>query len=183
MEALPGLVVTRALTLPPKVRDGCLVSDTERDIIKIAVVEKNRGTGSASVGFVKGFGLERGALASSVAHDAHNYVVIGADDLSMLTALRALAENGGLAAALGDNLIANLPLPIGGLMSSLDAPALSAAYTEISRAAETLGTTIHEPFMAMSFLSLSVIPELKLTDRGYVEPASGRRLGLFVTET
>ncbi|MDR1483001.1 MAG: amidohydrolase family protein [Synergistaceae bacterium] len=182
METLPGLVVTRRLILPPKIQDGYLVSDTERDIIKIAVVEKNRGTGAASIGFVRGFGLKRGALASSVAHDAHNYVVIGADDLSMLTALRCLAEDGGLAAACGDNLIANLPLPIGGLMSDLDAPALSAACGEMSKAAEMLGTAIREPFMAMSFLSLSVIPELKLTDQGYVEPASGRRLDLFVSE-
>ncbi|MDR1514314.1 MAG: amidohydrolase family protein [Synergistaceae bacterium] len=180
IEALPGLVVTRALTLPPKVRDGYLVSDTERDVIKMAVVEKNRGTGLASVGFVKGFGLKRGALASSVAHDAHNYVVIGADDRSMLTALRRVAENGGLAVADGDRVISNLSLPIGGLMSDLDAPELSAAYTEISHTAETLETAMPQPFMAMSFLSLSVIPELKLTDQGYVDPARGVRLDLFV---
>jgi adenine deaminase len=178
--ALPGLVVTKSLILPPKIRDGYLVSDTERDVIKMAVVEKNRGTGRVSIGFVKGFGIKRGALASSVAHDAHNYVVIGADDRSMLTALRRIAEDGGLAVADGDRVVSNLSLPIGGLLSDLDARDLSAAYTEISHAAETLGTAMPQPFMAMSFLSLSVIPELKLTDQGYVDPASGERLDLFV---
>jgi adenine deaminase len=97
----------------------------------------------------------------------------------MLTALRCLTESGGLAAACGDSVIASLPLPIGGLMSDLDAQALSAAHSEVSKAAEALGTAMPQPFMAMSFLSLSVIPELKLTDQGYVNPAAGR-LGLFV---
>ncbi|MDR0647931.1 MAG: adenine deaminase [Synergistaceae bacterium] len=180
IEALPGLVITRELVMPPKVLDGYLESDTERDVIKMAVVEKNRGSGRASVGFVKGFGLTRGALASSVAHDAHNYVVIGADDSSMLTALRCLASNdGGLVVARGDSVIASLPLPIGGLMSELDAPSLCAAYGRLSKAAEALGTAMPQPFMAMSFLSLSVIPELKLTDQGYVSPEAGR-LSLFV---
>ncbi|MDR1019633.1 MAG: amidohydrolase family protein [Synergistaceae bacterium] len=179
IEALPGLVVTRELVLSPKVLDGYIESDTERDVIKMAVVEKNRGSGLSSVGFVRGFGLKRGALASSVAHDAHNYVVIGADDRSMLTALRCLAEGGGLVAACGDDVIASLPLPIGGLMSDLDAPALCAAHAEVSKAAEALGAAMPQPFMAMSFLSLSVIPELKLTDQGYVNIAGGGRLDLF----
>jgi adenine deaminase len=179
IETLPGLVITKNLVLPPKTADGYLVSDTERDIIKLAVVEKNRGTGHASLGFVKGFGLKRGALASSVAHDAHNFVVIGADDRSMLTALRCVAKDGGLAVADGDELIASLPLPIGGLMSDLEPAALSTAHSEISKAAEELGTILPQPFMTMSFLSLSVIPELKLTDQGYVDPARGRLLDLF----
>ena len=180
MEALPGLVITKSLTLLPKVSDGYAVPDTERDIIKIAVVEKNRGTGRAALGFVRGFGLKRGALASSVAHDAHNYVVIGADDRSMLTALACVERNGGLATADGDDLTSCLPLPIGGLMSVLDPKALAAEYSMISRAAEALGAVLPQPFMALSFLSLSVIPELKLTDQGYVDPARGELLDLFV---
>jgi adenine deaminase len=179
IETLPGLVITKNIVLPPKTEGGYIVSDTERDIIKLAVVDKNRGTGRASLGFVKGFGLKRGALASSVAHDAHNFVVIGADDRSMLTAIRCVAQGGGLAVADGDRLIASLPLPIGGLMSDLGPAALSAAHSEISKAAKALGTLLPQPFMTMSFLSLSVIPELKLTDQGYVDPARGRLLGLF----
>jgi adenine deaminase len=184
IEALPGLVLTRELIASPLESEGYLVSDTDRDILKMAVVEKNRGTGRTAIGFVKGFGLKRGAIASSVAHDAHNYITIGTDDASMRTALAYLLETGGgLVVALDDEITASLSLPIGGLMSNLEPAALSIATNKLIKKAEELGSTMPQPFMTMSFLSLSVIPELKLTDQGYVNPAGpaeNHLLELFV---
>jgi adenine deaminase len=180
IEALPGLVLTKGLELAPTESDGQIVSDTERDILKIAVIEKNKGTGRTSLGFVKGFGLKKGAIASSVAHDAHNYVIVGADDRSMRTAARFLAENcGGLVVADGNGVLASLSLPIGGLMSDMEPSVLAVAQSRIIKTTEDLGATIPQPFMTLSFLSLSVIPELKLTDRGYVDASNGRLLNLF----
>lgn len=179
--ALQGTVLSETVIAAPKVEAGFVVSDTDCDIVKMVVVEKNRGTGRTAIGFVKGFGIKRGAIASSVAHDAHNFVAIGVDDESIATAMNALFENrGGLVTALGDKVTASLPLPIGGLMSDLDAPALSRELIHILASAKELGTSIPQPFMTMSFLSLSVIPELKLTDRGYVNLAEGGIVGLFV---
>jgi adenine deaminase len=182
IEAISGSVLTRSLSLASTTRDGFVVSDTERDILKLAVTEKNRGTGRTAVGFVKGFGLKRGAIGSSVAHDAHNYVVMGADDKSIATAIKFLAENnGGLVASLGGEVISSVPLPIGGLMSIMSPRELSDALSRITQAAERdLGASISQPFMAMSFLSLSVIPELKLTDQGYVNISEGGVKGIFV---
>ncbi|MDR1943606.1 MAG: adenine deaminase, partial [Synergistaceae bacterium] len=178
--ALPGTVLTKHLITRPLESDGYLVSDRERDILKIAVVEKNQRSGRVAIGFVNGFGLKKGAIASSVAHDAHNFVTVGADDASMSTAMNYLLENGGgLVAAEGDKILASLPLPIGGLMSNLDPATLSTTTSKIIKTAEELGTKLPQPFMTLSFLSLSVIPELKLTDRGYVNPSEGRLLELF----
>ncbi|MDL2263852.1 adenine deaminase [Synergistaceae bacterium OttesenSCG-928-I11] len=183
IEALPGKVLTNELTLDPLVVDGHVESDRERDILKMVVVEKNQGTGRIAIGFVKGFGLKKGAIASSVAHDAHNYIAVAADDRSMLTALQYLIDNhGGLVTTQGEEVSASLPLPIGGLMSNLDAPSLSKALLRMIKSAEDLGTEIRQPFMALSFLSLSVIPELKLTDKGYVDLAKGGIQTLFVRE-
>ncbi|MDR3331277.1 MAG: adenine deaminase [Synergistaceae bacterium] len=182
ISAKPGSVLTKELIVHPTVRDGLVVSDVERDILKLVVMEKNRGTGRTVTGFVNGFGLKRGAIGSSVAHDAHNFIVMGADDESIMTALKYLAEHGGgLVAADKDEVISSLQLPIGGLMSELDPHDLSRAMTEITKTAQDrLGAAITQPFMTMSFLSLSVIPELKLTDQGYVKISEGGTLGLFV---
>jgi adenine deaminase len=178
---LEGSLLTKRMTVSPLVRDGFVVSDCERDILKVVVTEKNRGSARTAIGFVHGFGLKRGALASSVAHDAHNYIAIGTDDESIWTAMKYLVENcGGLAASDGDRVIASLPLPIGGLMSDMNPEALSDAIQRMSRAAADLGSVMSQPFMNISFLSLSVIPELKLTDQGYVDPAEGNLLDLFV---
>jgi adenine deaminase len=180
IEAMPDVVLTKELITEPLVSDGAVISDTNRDIIKMAVVEKNRGSGRVGIGFVKGFGLKKGAIASSVAHDAHNYSCVGADDESMKTAFEFLAKNsGGLVATDGKKVLESLALPIGGLMSESSPKGLSDALGRMLQAARSLGCVTPQPFMTMSFLSLSVIPELKLTDQGYVNAAQNRLEDLF----
>ena len=165
-----GTAITRTLKLPVKDSGGYVCADPERDIAKIVVLERHHDTGRFGVGFVKGLGIRRGAVGSSVAHDAHNYVAAGADDESIVTALKALAEmGGGLACTLGGEVKAEFALPIGGLMSYLDAQSVSAELEKLENAAQDLGVGIGHPFMVLSFLCLSVIPELRITDLGYVD--------------
>ncbi|MDR3280866.1 MAG: adenine deaminase, partial [Synergistaceae bacterium] len=169
------------LITEPVVSDGFVVSDTGRDILKMAVIEKNRGSGRTGIGFVRGFGLKRGAIASSVAHDAHNYSCVGVDDESMSTAFEYLAKNsGGLVVTDGAEVLASLALPIGGLMSDSSPEELARATSRMLEASRSLGCAMPQPFMTMSFLSLSVVPELKLTDQGYVNAAENRLVELFV---
>ncbi len=180
IEVIPGSVLSRHLVLPPTVEDGFVVADAGRDLAKMVVIEKNQGTGRTAIGFAKGFGLGRGAIASSVAHDAHNYVAVGMDDASLAAAFASLAESGGgLVVADGGGVTASFALPIGGLMSDLEPAAVAEAIVRMEKAAEDLGVSILHPFMALSFLSLSVIPELKLTDRGYVDLGKGGAQELF----
>jgi adenine deaminase len=187
MELIPGKVITGQLVLKPLIEGDEVVPDVARDILKVVVVEKNRGSGNIAIGFVRGFGFKQGAIASSVAHDAHNYIAVGVDDRSILTALEFLVNNkGGLAVAQGSEIRQALSLPIGGLMSTLTAEELAPAFRKVALAAAGLGGadaaegTCAQPFMALSFLSLSVIPELKLTDQGYIGILSGGKLPLFV---
>ncbi|MBR1486553.1 MAG: adenine deaminase [Synergistaceae bacterium] len=169
-----GSVITKTLQLAPKIQNNFIVQDIENDIAKILVLERHRDTGKFSVGFVKGLGLTRGAIGSSVAHDAHNFVVAGADDKSIITALKGLAEiRGGLVVADGDEIKSSFALPVGGLMSYLDGPEIASELTKMENAAENLGVKIHHPFMVMSFLCLSVIPELRITDKGYCDIRKG----------
>jgi len=157
---VPDQVVTEHLIEPAKVVDGLAVADLERDLLKIAVAERHRGTGNVGLGFVRGLGLRRGALAGSVGHDAHNLTVAGCDDTSMMTAARAVGDlGGGLVAAVGEEVLASVPLPIAGLMSDQPMEAIR----------RQLGSSLHDPFMALSFLVLEVIPALKLTDQGLVD--------------
>jgi adenine deaminase len=163
-------IVTGADTLPTAIRDGLAIADPSRDLLKIAVIERHRGTGRTGIGFVRGMGLHQGALASSVAHDAHNIVVVGADDCDMREAVeRVAAMGGGLAAVSGGEVIASLALPIGGLMSPLPITAIDTQLQTLLDAARGLGTTLHDPFLTLSFLALPVIPALKLTDHGLVD--------------
>jgi adenine deaminase len=165
-----GEIVTRALVRDPTRRDGEAVADPVRDIAKAAVIERHLETGRIGLGFVQGFGLARGALASTHAHDAHNVVVVGVDDADMATAVNRLREIGGGQVATADGeVLAEIPCPIGGLLSDLPAGEVAAATERLQGAARELGVTLPSPFMAMSFLALSVIPELKLTDRGLVD--------------
>lgn len=167
---VPGQIVTRHLVERPRVVSGAIVADTRRDLLKLAVVERHRASGNVGVGLVRGFGLQRGALASSVAHDAHNIGVVGTADADMLLAVRTVAEQqGGLAVVADGQALARLPLPIGGLMSTERFEAVAASLQDVEAAAERLGCTAHRPFMLLSFLALSVIPSLKLTDRGLVD--------------
>jgi len=167
---IPDQLLTESLVVEATVRGGQAVADPVRDLLKMAVVERHRGTGRTGLGFVRGIGLREGAIASTVAHDHHNLVVIGADDASMRTAARAVAAaNGGLAVARGSEVLALLPLPIAGLMSDRPIEEVRDSMRALLAAARDLGARLRDPFMAMSFLALEVIPSLKLTDVGLVD--------------
>lgn len=163
--------------------NGEVTPDAERDLLKIAVIERHRGTGRVGLGFIEGFGLDRGAIAGTVAHDHHNLVVIGCDDESMHTAIAAIAKmGGGLVVTEGEELRASLPLPIAGLMSDKPVEQVRQAYQSLLDAAKSLGSALHDPFMAMSFMALEVIPSLKLTDCGLVDVEQFKIVDLFVKQ-
>ncbi|HEY9422360.1 MAG TPA: adenine deaminase [Thermoanaerobaculia bacterium] len=179
--AIPDQLVTEALVMDAAVRDGQAVADPGRDLLKMAVVERHRGSGQTGLGFVRGVGLRRGAIAGTVAHDHHNLVVIGADDVSMCTAAEAVAQaGGGLAAAEGETVLGLLPLPIAGLMSDRPIEEVRDGMRALLAAAHGLGATLRDPYMAMSFLALEVIPALKLTDLGLVDVERFEIVPLFV---
>ncbi len=178
---VPDQLVTESLALPARIEAGLAVADPERDLAKIAVVERHRASARVGKGFVRGFGLRRGALAGSVAHDHHNLVAVGVDDTSLGTAVRAVAgAGGGLAAALGEEVLALLPLPIAGLMSDRSIEEVRAGMRRLLEEARRLGSTLHDPFMAMSFLGLEVIPALKITDFGLIDVERLAPVPLFV---
>jgi adenine deaminase len=178
---VPDQVVTEHLIEPAKVVDGLAVVDLERDLLKMAVIERHRGTGNVGLGFVRGLGLGRGALAGSVGHDAHNLIVAGCDDASMLTAARAVGElGGGLVAAAGEEVLASVPLPIAGIMSDQPAEIVRQQMKRLLEVAGELGSPLHDPLMALSFLALEVIPALKLTDQGLVDVEKFDFVPLFV---
>jgi adenine deaminase len=170
IQIVPHQIVTKEVLEPPKILDGQIVSDIDRDILKLVVVERHRATGNVGVGFVRGFGLKRGALGSTVAHDAHNVVVVGVNDSDIVAAIQALeAMRGGQVAIADGKIEASLPLPIAGLVSDQPLEAVIAKMVELKAAAAGLGCTLDAPFMSLSFLSLSPIPALKLTDQGLVD--------------
>jgi adenine deaminase len=165
-----GQIVTRSLVAEPALREGLAVADPSRDLAKIAVIERHRGTGRIGLGFVSGFGLQRGAIASTHAHDAHNLVVVGVEDMDMAVAANQLAQiGGGQVAVVGGRVVGEVPCPIGGLLSDRPAEEVAAMVTHMEQASQALGVSLPAPFMAMSFLALSVVPELKITDRGLVD--------------
>jgi adenine deaminase len=179
----PNQVVTEHLVAHARIVDGMAVADPERDLLKIAVVERHHGSGRTGKGFISGVGLKRGALAGTVAHDHHNLVVIGADDTSMKTAARAvIALGGGLAAADGDQVLGTLALPVAGLMTDAPIDEVRAGYDELIAYARALGSTMHDPFMVMSFMGLEVIPKLKLTDFGLVDVEQFSLIDTFMDE-
>jgi adenine deaminase len=179
--AVPDQVVTEHLIEPAKVVDGRAVADLERDILKLAVIERHQGTGNVGLGFVHGLGLKRGALAGSVGHDAHNLTIAGCDDISMMTAARAVGDlGGGLVAAAGEEVLASVPLPIGGLMSDQPVETVRQQMDHLVEVAHELGSTLHDPFMTLGFLALEVIPSLKLTDQGLVDVEKFDFVPLFV---
>ena len=176
-----GDIVTEALVAEPGRRDGEAVADPGRDLAKAAVVERHHGTGRIGLGFVSGFGLQRGALASTHAHDAHNVVVVGTSEGDMAAAVNRLASiGGGQVAVLDGRVLAEVPCPIGGLLSDLPVEQVAERFRGVERAAHGLGVSLSSPFMAMSFLALSVVPELKLTDRGLVDAARFELVPLHV---
>jgi adenine deaminase len=170
IEIVPHQIVTKEVLATPKTRDSQIVSDPERDILKLVVVERHRATGNVGVGFVRGFGLKRGAIGSTVAHDAHNVVVVGVTDSDIVAAIRALEEMRGGQVVVADGKIeASLALPIAGLVSDQPLEFVIEKIAELKSAAGRLGSTLDAPLMSLSFLSLSPIPALKLTDQGLVD--------------
>jgi adenine deaminase len=167
---VPDQIVTESLVVEPRVENGFAVADPGRDLAKIAVVERHLGTGRIGLGFVRGFGLRSGALATTVAHDAHNIVVTGVDDHDMARAVRRLAETGGGVVVVDDGGVrAELRLPVAGLLSTDPLQEVVAASRSCVEAARILGCELPSPFQSLSFLALSVIPSLKITDHGLVD--------------
>ena len=166
----PGQIITQHLREEAPIRNGEIVADPERDLLKLVVIERHHASGSVGLGLVKGFGLRKGAIASSVAHDAHNLVIAGANDGDILQAARVLEEmGGGFACVVDGEVLASVPLPLGGLVSPLPASELVKQLSALDAAAAGLGCTLEHPCMTLSFLSLSVIPSLKLTDQGLID--------------
>jgi adenine deaminase len=167
IEAFEGQLITNKLLCTAKISNGNYVSDTENDILKIAVVNRYRSDAPVAKSFIKNFGLKRGAIASTVAHDSHNIIAVGVDDESICKAVNLVIQAKGGASAVSDHLQKVLPLPVAGLMSNENGYEVAAAYTEIDKMAkETLGSTLQAPFMTLSFMALLVIPHLKLSDLG-----------------
>ncbi len=167
---VPDQIVTESLVEEPTVVDGEVVADPHRDLAKIAVLERHLGTGRMSVGLVRGTGLKSGALAQTVAHDAHNIVVVGVDDDDMSRAVTRLSEIGGGVVVVEDRGVrAELPLPVAGLLSDAPLDEVVEASKGCVEAAHRLGCTLPSPFQSLAFLALSVIPALKITDRGLVD--------------
>ncbi|MFZ5450960.1 MAG: adenine deaminase [Thermodesulfobacteriota bacterium] len=177
---IPDQLLTEKLVLPPPVKDGLLAADPAQDLLKLAVVERHQGTGNLGLALVRGFRMQQGALASSVAHDSHNIVVVGADDQDMLLAVEHLVKlQGGLVVAAGGRVLADLPLPIAGLISPEPLKTVAGAYARLKETYRRLGGTLDDPFMALSFLALPVIPALKLTDLGLVDVNKFQVVPLF----
>jgi adenine deaminase len=175
IEIVPGQLITGAAEEPPADRDGRIVADPGRDLAKLAVVERHHATGRVGVGLVRGFGLRSGAFASTVAHDAHNIVVAGIDDASMIACVERLATvGGGIAVADGGAVRGELALPVAGLLSEAPAEAVVERLDELVALLREQGVEGDAPFMTLSFLALSVIPDLKLTDRGLVDVMGAR---------
>jgi adenine deaminase len=170
IEALDGQLITNKLQAQPKIDSGKYVSDVENDILKIVVVNRYSDAPVAKA-FIKNFGLKKGAIASSVAHDSHNIVAVGADDESICEAVNLIIDNlGGISlyspSPSGESQGEVLPLPVAGLMSADDGYKVAKKYSEIDKAAKDLGSTLSSPFMTLSFMALLVIPHLKLSDKG-----------------
>jgi adenine deaminase len=181
IEIVPQQIVTKTVIVTPKVEDGELVADTGRDILKLVVVERHRATGNVGVGFVRGFKLKRGAIGSTVAHDAHNVVVAGTNDVDILCAIQQLERmQGGQVAVANGKIKAELPLPIAGLVSDRPLKEVMKRIDDLNAAARSLGCDLDAPFMTLSFLSLSPIPSLKLTDQGLIDAVKMQRTELWV---
>jgi len=178
IEVMEDQIVTGAGSAAPKVVDGHVVSDVERDILKMAVVTRY-GEAPPAVAFVRNFGLQRGAIASSVAHDAHNIIAVGAGDEEICRAVNLVIENKGGISAVTQNEETILPLPIAGLMSDGDAHEVASCYARLNRAARSMGSPLRAPFMTLSFLALTVIPHLKLSDRGLFDSGGFRFVDVF----
>jgi len=183
IQLIPDQIVTKKVMKRVLLKDGVAHPNLKEDILKIAVVERHKATGNIGIGFVQGFGLKKGAIGSSVAHDSHNIVLVGTNDTDMLKAVEVIqAMQGGLAVVSDGMVLASLPLPIAGLMSEASVSQVNIQLEGLHRAAKNLGCKIPDPFMILSFLSLPVIPELKITDKGLVDVNQFKFVPLFGEE-
>ncbi len=181
IEIIPDQILTKSTTARMPSRDGYLEPDIIRDILKVVVVERHTASGQVGVGFVKGFGLKNGALASTVSHDSHNIVAVGtSDDEILAAAIEIVKMRGGQVVVKNGGLVESLPLPIAGLMNDRPLENVANAVERLIKAAQKLGSTLRDPFMALSFISLPVIPELKLTNFGLVDVKTFKSVPLYV---
>ncbi|KAF0125739.1 MAG: Adenine deaminase [Elusimicrobia bacterium] len=180
INVIPDQIVTKQTIEPVKQDGGFVSADTDRDILKIAVIERHMASGRVAKGLVRGFGLKKGAIASSVSHDSHNIVVIGTHDGDMYTAaVQVVKMQGGIVAALNGQVLEALPLPVAGLMSDRSSEYVKEKLKRLSEAARMLGSKLSDPFMAMAFLTLPPIPELRITDRGVIDAVKFTVTDLF----
>jgi len=181
IEIVPNQIVTKEIIETPRTVNGQVIADVDRDILKLVVVERHGATGNVGVGFVRGFKLKSGALGSTVAHDAHNVVVVGTNDGDIAMAIAELEKlRGGQVAVDNGAVKAELALPIAGLVSDRPLEEVIECIANLNAAAHALGCDLEAPFMTLSFLSLSPIPELKLTDQGLIDSVNLRATSLFV---
>jgi len=173
IEAIEGQLVTTETQELPKVSGGKVVSDVERDILKLVVLNRYKPSKPA-IGFIRNFGFTSGAIASSIAHDSHNIIAVGVDDVSLAKAINLVIEAKGGIAVAGKERNAVLSLPVAGLMSTLPGNQVAERYEELDRLAKSFGAKLQAPFMTLSFMALLVIPDLKLSDQGLF---SGKQFG------
>jgi adenine deaminase len=183
IQLIPNQILTKKVMKNILLKEGVAYPNIKEDILKIAVVERHRATGNIGIGFVQGFGIRSGAIGSSVAHDSHNFVIVGTNDEDMLKATLAMkAMGGGLVVISNRKVLASLPLPIAGLMADASVSQVNLHLKALHRAAKAIGCKVPDPFMALSFLSLPVIPELKITDKGLVDVNQFKIVPLFREE-
>lgn len=182
IRVVPDQIVTEQHVLQPPVSGGLVVADPERDLLKLAVIERHKATGRTGLGLVAGFGLKQGALGTTVAHDSHNIIVVGVADDDMLLAAKEIKRmGGGMVAVARGKVAAGLRLPVAGLMADVTAEEVAVALRKLSEKAHAWGSRLPNPFATLSFLALPVIPELKLTDRGLVDVSRFRLVEFFVS--
>jgi adenine deaminase len=180
IQLIPDQIVTKKVMKKILLKDGVAHPNIKEDILKIVVVERHKATGNIGIGFVQGFGLKKGAIGSSVAHDSHNLVMVGTNDQDILKTIEVIqAMQGGLVAVLDGKVLASLSLPIAGLMSEASVADVNRQLEALHRVTKNLGCKIPDPFMTLSFLSLPVIPELKITDKGLVDVNQFKFVPLF----
>lgn len=180
IEIIPDSLLTKSTKAKIKVINGFAEADVENDILKITVLERHRATGNIGKGFVKGFGLKSGAIASTVAHDSHNMIIIGTNDADMETAAIELVKSqGGKVVVNNGEVLAKLPLPIAGLMSDKSFEEILEEYNNLRKQVHKIGCKLEDPFMTIAFLSLSVIPELKITDKGVFDANCCKFIDIF----
>ena len=180
IEVIPHQLVTKSTVSKIKIENGNAISNTDTDTLKVCVIERHRATGNIGKGFIKGFGLKSGAIASTVAHDSHNMIIVGTNDYDMyVAAVELVKSQGGKVVVNNGEVISKLPLPIAGLMSDREFDYVLEKCAELNQASHSIGCTLEDPFMTMAFMSLPVIPELKITDKGLFDTSTFNFTDMF----